>query len=248
MFELDQLKAWGGYAAADPFGIHVQGVWYVFFEMLVRAGNAVIAVASSKDLSDWQLLGVCLRERHHLSFPFVFEHGGRIYLMPESKSVRRVDLYRATEFPMRWERCDTLVRGRLMDATIAAWQGRYWMFAGWHSYWLKLFYASQPTGPWRRHWMPVARTYSKENVRPGGRPISMEGELVRFVQDNRACYGKQLRAMKVTCLNRLWFSERPFGKSPILTPEGTGWYGHRMHHLDLHPYQGGWVGFVDGCN
>jgi len=261
IFDRESLRPWNGYGAADPFAIFVRDRWYLFFELLVRnEGNAVIAVASSYDLKQWQVLGIALKESHHLSYPFVFEHGGEIYMMPESKSVRQVNLYRAVDFPLRWERCATLVTGAIMDASIIQHRDRWWMFAGWKSYWLKLFHAPSPLGPWQSHWMPIARAYSKKNVRPGGRPVHMpvhiadgKGSILRFAQDNRKCYGHQIQAMKVTQLNRLWFRERPYREEPIFSPAGTGWYCDRMHHLDLHPnisntFPGRWIGFVDGCN
>lgn len=242
------LEEWGGVAAADPFGIQVDGVWFVFFEMFTRSANAVIGVASSDDLDRWTVHGTCLRESHHLSYPFVFRHGEDIFMVPESKSVRRVDAYRAIDFPMRWERVATLARGRLMDATMVPWRGRYWLISCWHSYWLRAFWSDHPLGPYRPHWLPVVRTYSKRNVRPGGRIVSVDGRLIRPVQDNTECYGKQLRGMVIERLDRGWFSERPLQATPLLQPSGTTWHSQRMHHLDLHPLGKGWLGFVDGCN
>ncbi len=248
LFPLQKLHAFDGFAAADPFAMQVDGTWYVFFEMLRRSASAVIAVASSRDLTHWEMLGVCLAAPHHLSFPFVFEHGGERYMMPESKSARRVDLYRAIEFPMRWERCATLIRGRYMDATLIEQSGRFWMHAGWHSYWLCLFSAPHPLGPWRRHWLPFARLYNKSNVRPAGRPIQVDGKWIRFVQDNHQGYGKQVQALEITCMNSWWYSERPWLDRPILAPAGEGWRKERMHHIDPHGLGHEWLAWVDGCN
>jgi hypothetical protein len=248
IIQSSSLEPWGGIAAADPFGIQVGGVWFVFFEMFTRSANAVIGVAASSDLDRWQIHGTCLQEPHHLSYPFVFRHEDDIFMVPESKSVRRVDAYRAVDFPMRWERVATLARGRLMDATLVPWQGRYWLLSGWHSYWLRAFWSDHPIGPYRPHWLPVVRTYSKGNVRPGGRIVSVDGRLIRPVQDNTQGYGKQLRAMVIERLDRGWFSERALQASPLFQPSGTTWHSQRMHHLDLHPLENGWLGFVDGCN
>lgn len=248
LFDRRELEPLGGFAAADPFAIYENGIWFVFFEMLIRKSNAVIAVASSSDLDRWKIHGICLRESHHLSYPFVFRDGKEIYMVPESKSAREVIAYRAVDFPMRWERCATLARGRLMDATIVPWHGRYWILSGWHSYWLRAFWSNHPLGPYRPHWLPIARTYSKKNVRPGGRIVSVKGQLIRPVQDNTECYGKQLRAMVIERLDRGWFSEKPLQPTPLLQPAGTTWFASRIHHLDLHAWQDGWLGFVDGCN
>lgn len=248
LFNRKELTRLGGYAAADPFGMQVNGTWYVFFEMLVRDGNAVIAVAKSEDLSVWSLEGVCLRAPHHLSYPYLLEQDGTLYMIPESKSARCVDLYRSVDFPLRWEKVGTLLRGRYMDASVFRWNGRLWMLAGWHSYWLKAFWAERVEGPWHRHWMPAVRRYSKRDVRPGGRPTIVDGALVRFAQDNRECYGRQLRAMRITRLNRWWYSEKPWMEGPLLYPGSHAWCSQRIHHLDLHRHQDTWLGFTDGCD
>ncbi len=257
----EMLAQCDGIGAADPFAIQRNGTWYLFFEMFrANSAKAVIAAATSQDLVHWELVGTVLETPHHLSYPFVFEHEGEYYLMPESKSVRRVDLYRAVEFPTRWVLDRTLLRGRLMDCSMVHHQGRYWMFAGWHSYWLKLFFASSPLGPWTRHWMPMIRNYSKSSTRPGGRPIHWQNQLIRFSQDNTDYYGQQLRAWTVTQMNRLWYSEQPYSDKPILHGSGvlSDWNGRCMHHID--PFtieQPSGIGnakvskelfaFVDGC-
>jgi len=257
IFAAQALSPWNGYGAADPFAIWVDGICYVFFEMLVRSQkNAVIAVASSNDLEHWQVEGIAIQEAYHLSYPFVFHYAGQIYMMPESKSQRRVDLYRAVDFPMRWEKVGPMIYGRVMDASFVEHEGRFWMFAGWHSYWLRLFYADSPLGPWKAHWQPIARLYSKRDVRPGGRPVQVGGALIRFAQDNRKHYGHQLRAMQILKMNRLWFRERAWVGSitrstePFLSPKQDRWYSRCLHHLDIGFYNdqanGHWLGFFDG--
>ena len=254
----DQFQKWNGAAVADPFAIYRDGAWYLFFELFQKGSDiAVIAASRSTDLLTWEPLGIVLRQRHHLSYPFVFEHDGEVYMMPESKSVKRVDLYRAVEFPYRWEFEKTILRGRLMDCSMVMHHGRYWVFAGWRSYGLKLFHASNPLGPWRRHWLPLIRGYSKSSSRPGGRPVHDCGQLIRFSQDCTTCYGHQLRAWRVTRMNRLWYSEKPLTKEPILTGSGQGWNARCMHHIDAYrvPKLGSdstgdqeWLAFVDGCS
>lgn len=257
IFTARALSPWNGYGAADPFAIWVNGICYVFFEMLVRGQqNAVIAVASSNDLEHWQVDGIAIQEAYHLSYPFVFNYAGQIYMMPESKSQRRVDLYRAVDFPMRWEKVGPLIHGRVMDASLVEHEGRFWMFAGWHSYWMRLFYANSPLGPWKAHWQPIARLYSKRDVRPGGRPIKVGDSLIRFAQDNRKHYGHQLRAMQIVKMNRLWFREQAWVGSmnrtnePFLSPKRDRWYSRCLHHLDVGFYNdqanGHWLGFFDG--
>ena len=252
------FAAWNGWALADPFVIQRNGFWYVFFELfLCNTPNAVIGAARSKNLRDWEPIGPVLDQPHHLSYPFVFEHGGQVYMMPESKSVKRVDLYRAVEFPNRWVFEKTLLRGPYMDCSLVKHRGGYWMFAGWRSYFLRLFYATNPLGPWKRHWLPIAKSYCKASTRPGGRPIQWNDQLIRFAQDNTDYYGQQLRAWQVTRMNRLWYSEVPLFDKPILQGAGSDrvWNGRCMHHIDPFLFQSSEngngaleiVALVDGC-
>ena len=248
---------WNGAAVADPFAIFRNGAWYLFFELFQKdSKNAVIGASRSENLRDWEPLGIVLKQPHHLSYPFVFEHDGQTYMMPESRSVRRVDLYRAVEFPFRWTFEKTILRGRLMDCSMVQHQKLFWIFAGWRSYGLKLFYARHPLGPWKSHWMPCIRGYSRSSSRPGGRPVLQNNKLVRFSQDCTDYYGQQLRAWNVTRMNRLWYSEEPLYREPILLGAGDGWNARCMHHIDafrvpaVNSGQGiehEWLAFVDGC-
>ncbi|HUP78761.1 MAG TPA: hypothetical protein VM260_09415, partial [Pirellula sp.] len=92
----NDFERWNGRAVADPFAIFRNGVWYLFFELFQKGSkNAVIGASRSKDLQNWEPLGIVLKQAHHLSYPFIFEHDGQVYMMPESKSVKRVDILRA---------------------------------------------------------------------------------------------------------------------------------------------------------
>lgn len=242
------VKHLGGTMAADPFAILVDGTWFLFFEMCVRdSPHAVIAAASSRDLLTWQPLGIVLDAGHHLSYPFVFEHGGGIFMMPESKKARAVTIYRAVKFPFRWEPVRTILRGKYFDASMVHHEGRWWLFAGWLSYSLRLFHANHPLGPWRPHAWPWIRTYAPSAARPGGRPVVIDGQLIRFAQDNVARYGHRLRAWRVTHLTPRWFAEEPWSPQPLLSPSGDGWNASGMHHIDPHRTANGeWIAFVDG--
>jgi hypothetical protein len=248
---------WSGIGAADPFAVRREDAWYLFFELFLQdKANAVIGAARSENLRDWEAIGIVLQQSHHLSYPFVFEHEGEIYMMPESKSVGRVDIFRAIEFPHRWVFEKTILRGKLMDCSMIYHSGRYWLFAGWRSYWLRLFYASSPLGPFKSHWLPTIRKYSKSSTRPGGRPIHHNGHLIRFSQDNQRYYGQQLRAWNVTRMNRFQYAEKPLFEEPILKGSGSGWNARCMHHIDAYSTENlpgmnqpcsEFIAFVDGC-
>jgi hypothetical protein len=99
-----------GYTLADPFVVEHAGTTVVFVEEIDDAGKGRIAAYELADGSA-RRIGVALEGPHHLSFPFVLVHGGRVFMCPEEATTGRVSLYEATDFPLGWTRRNTLVEG-----------------------------------------------------------------------------------------------------------------------------------------
>ena len=60
-----------------------------------------------------------IEEPYHLSYPFLFEFEGELYMIPEKARATRVDLYRCVAFPYQWELVKTLIEGfALADSTL----------------------------------------------------------------------------------------------------------------------------------
>jgi len=203
-----------GRFAADPFGVERQGVLHVLFEDYdQRRGRAVIshvAVSGGKPVSDPEPVfdpGV------HTSYPYLIEHGGGLYMLPETADARELVLYEATEFPRRWTRATTLIRGlAVSDATIIEHEGRWWMFATRkdHSVNNDLFvwHAESLTGPWRPHATNPVKTDAR-SARPAGTPFVADGILYRPGQDSSRTYGGRVVVNRVEALTPMDFSERP---------------------------------------
>ncbi len=67
----------------------------------------------------WSPPRTVLERDHHLSYPFVFEHEGAIYMLPETGEAGRIELHRAVEFPDHWELDRVLLDGlTALDATL----------------------------------------------------------------------------------------------------------------------------------
>ncbi|TGT23202.1 formyl transferase, partial [Mesorhizobium sp. M4B.F.Ca.ET.172.01.1.1] len=164
---------------------------------------------------------------YHLSYPFVFERDGEMWMVPESSANRTVDLYRATAFPGGWVKETTLLSDIVAsDATLVEHGGRWWMFAtvrdggGAFSDQLHLWSAPDFRGPWTAHPKnPVLIDIA--TARPAGRMVSRNGQLLRPVQDCRRSYGAALGIARVTQLDEAGFEQVV---ETILNP-GTGWAG-----------------------
>lgn len=120
---------------ADPF-LYIQGdVLYLFFETknaITMQGD--IGVARSIDNgASWEQMGVVMDEEWHLSYPYVFDYNGQIYMMPEGSKKGDLRLYRAVDFPLKWELEKVILKRPLIDTFIMEYESRYWLFGSDHS-------------------------------------------------------------------------------------------------------------------
>ena len=233
---------------ADPFLIRRNSTWHLFFELFnTKSGRGEIGVASSTDLSSWRFEKVILAEPFHLSYPFVFEHEGTYFMFPESRQAHGIRLYRATNFPLRWKFERELIAGEYSDPSPVFFEGRWWIFACKSPYSLAIFYANDLRGPWHEHEKSPFYVDDKGLARPGGRPVVVNDQLVRFVQDNREGYGKKVRAMVVDTLTPTEFAEHPADRDPFFAPHGDHWARNGMHHIaPVQREDKTWVAAIDG--
>lgn len=203
---------------ADPFPIEVGGRHYLFVEDYSHAaGRAVISVCEVGLDGGWSPPLVVLERDHHLSYPFVFEHGGAIYMLPETGQAGRVELYRAVEFPGRWRLDRVLLDGlAAVDATLHVEDGRLWLFANvvaGHGDRGELWLHSAPSldGPWRPHPQNPVVT-DPGTARPAGRLYRRGGVLVRPGQDCSRRYGEAVVLCRVDVLTPDAYRETPIGR------------------------------------
>lgn len=99
------IKAW----AADPFVFEKDGKVYIFaelFDYVTSLGTIGYCIYEGNPKVKWHQV---ITEPYHMSFPFIFENDGEIYIMPETSSNHTLSLYKAIEFPDKWEKCCDLI-------------------------------------------------------------------------------------------------------------------------------------------
>jgi hypothetical protein len=193
---------------ADPFGLHRDGALHVFVEAYdYRTKHAVIEHHEFGDDLVWRGASTCLAGPVHMSYPYVFEHDGEVFMVPETSKAHEVALYRATRFPDAWQRECALLDGIAgVDATPFRHEGTWWMF---HAIAgpdardrreLHVACADRLTGPWRAHpRSPVVRDIA--GSRPGGTPfLDRDGVVVLPVQDCARTYGGAIRFLRFATL------------------------------------------------
>jgi hypothetical protein len=220
---------------ADPFPIERDGRMFLFVEDFVHAvGYGVVSVVEFDASGPVGTPRPVLDTGSHLSYPFVFEHGGEVWLVPESGAAGTIDLYRAEAFPDRWVKEATLISGlTASDATLFEHDGRWWMLAtvrdegGAYSDALHIWSAPQLPGPWQPHRRnPVLVDIA--TARPAGRVVRRGAKLIRPFQDCDAGYGAALGLAEITRLDEDGFSQEVVA---TLRP-GPLWPGSRLHTLN----------------
>jgi hypothetical protein len=146
---------------ADPHVVQYEGRTHVFFEEFLYAERkGRIAVTTLDSGGRPGPVQVALDLDSHLSYPDVFVHDGRLFMIPEGASSGRVDLYECLGGPRDWAFRRTLLADTpLVDVSVVEWQGRWWLFgslkkpAGLRTAELLLLYSAEDpvTGVWREH-------------------------------------------------------------------------------------------------
>jgi hypothetical protein len=239
---------------ADPFMIRRDGQFHLFFEVLNKYRNSgEIGYARSRDLKSWEYVSIVLKERYHLSYPYVFEHKGEVYMIPECAGSNAVRLYRAIAFPLQWEFVTSLIKGQnryspLLDPSIVLHNNQWYLF----SYARKLnnlhlFTSVDLKGPWKEHPESPVVEASQSFARPGGRVVEHDGSLYRYAQDGLPRYGSKAWVFRITELTPESYREEPCPGGPVISEGSDPWHNAGMHTVDAHKMENGrWIAFVDG--
>ena len=204
-----------GHFWADPFLIDRGGRTLLFFEDFDESkGYASIRWAEVGDDCTVGTPATCLDLGLHLSFPFVFEHDGEVFMIPESIADGTVTLYRARSFPSDWVAEKVLFRGNAADTSLLREGGRFYFFTtlferndrGMKT---MLFVADALTGAWRLHpGSPVSSDV--RHARNGGAVLRRDGRLFRPTQNCGPSYGHGLNLEEIVALDEERYEERPW--------------------------------------
>jgi hypothetical protein len=199
---------------ADPFAVERDGRYFIFFEELpyqTRRGHLMaIEVFDHAEPGEAREI---LRQPYHLSYPFVFDWEGALYMIPETMENRTVELYRCEEFPHRWRLHQVLLRDvDAVDATLWRDGRRWWMFVNIaepgvdNTDELHLYWSATPLGPWTAHAAnPVVSDV--RCARSAGPLFSRDRVLFRPSQDCSLGYGHSVLINRVQVLNDETYQE-----------------------------------------
>jgi hypothetical protein len=203
---------------ADPFVIERDNKFYIFVEEFVYNRNkGHISVISVDINGNYSKPTKVLEKSYHLSYPFLFKEGSDLYMIPETKQNKTIDLYKCVEFPFKWTFETTLIKEiEAVDSTIIYRDNKYWLFTNiaankGASNFDELYVFSSKTldyGSWEPH--PKNPVVSDvKQARPAGGFFEYQNNLYRPSQNNTIRYGYGMKINKVVELNELNYEEIP---------------------------------------
>jgi hypothetical protein len=186
---------------ADPFGLWRDDALHVFaefFDYRDKIGRVdVLRYDRGLQLID---RATALRRPFHLSYPYLIETEGEVFLLPEAHRSGKLTAYRATHFPHAWTPAFDLLDLPAIDATpyqIAdgAWRMLFTLPGVGAMRQTHLATAPRFSGPWR-----VEHGAIHDNTatgRPGGTVFRHGARLIAPMQDCTATYGGAINLVDV---------------------------------------------------
>ena len=201
---------------ADPFVKEKHGKFYIFIEELIyNANKGHISVLTMDDKGNVSEPVRVLERSYHLSYPFLIEHHGIMYMIPETKQNRTIELYKCIEFPYKWEFERTLIKDiEAVDTTVIERDNKYWLFTNiavnrGASNLEELYIFSSDT-LLSDKWIPHVKNpvvSDIKNSRPAGKFFVYNNNLYRPSQNNTVRYGYGMKINKVLSLTELDYVE-----------------------------------------
>ena len=193
---------------ADPFAVEHEGRSFIFFEELpFKTEKGRIMAVEVRENGEAGEPQVALERPYHLSYPFIFDWNGSLYMMPETAANGTVEIYRCEAFPLQWRLHEIVLDGiSAYDATLWRQNDRWWMFVNVaepgadSTDELHLYWSTTPLGPWTAHrGNPIISDV--RCARPAGPLFSHDGNLYRPSQDCSLSYGHSVLINRVDVLH-----------------------------------------------
>ncbi len=194
---------------ADPFMYEDNGRHFLFVEQYFndqnRAGLGVYEIVEGMPVRNT----VIMDNPYHMSYPCVFKYKDCHWMIPESSSNQTLDLYKATDFPSKWEHVTSLIKGRRVVDTTVFVKGDDVFLLSYESvsnqYVLHVYLLDMKSYTLTN----VDEVCYKTNVgRPAGRLFEKDGKLYRPAQNCSTKYGESLYVYEVLELNNCSYSEQ----------------------------------------
>ncbi len=202
---------------ADPFIIKKDNNCYIFAEeMLHKDQKGRIILIKINQNGNQSPPKNILTRNYHLSYPYLFEDHGQLYMLPETSRNNSIELYKCTHFPDQWTQADTMMQNlEAADASLLKYSNKFWLFANIRQHPgvsinddLYLFYSDKLiNGNWTPHPMnPIVSDVRCS--RPAGKVFIRDQKIIRPAQDCSKYYGYKIQLREITELSEWNYKEK----------------------------------------
>ena len=227
---------------ADPF-LFVDKEWlYLFAETQRVDRHGEIEAWRTRDLENFEHLGVILHLPQHVSFPLVFRSEVGVHMLPETGSSNELAIYTFGDFPFQLRKQLILLKGKYFDSTIYQKNGLWWLFVT-SEKGLELYYSANLLANFKMHPVGVVST-NFSDCRSGGALIEWNGKLFRPAQNCAKSYGSNLGIMEIVNISENEYAE--ILVKPDIFDTSVNWRGCGAHHLSFAKFNGRNILAVDG--
>ena len=201
---------------ADPFIINRNKSTFIFLEEFNYNENKGVISVYEIHSEGYQKIGIAIKEKFHLSYPFLIENENNLFMIPETNSAKDIRIYKCIEFPLKWKLEKVLIAGiSSSDTNIIKYNQKFWMFTnidssgiGDHSSELHIFYSDDLLS---KNWTPHINNpviFNSLQARNGGKIIFKNNELLRvFQRQGFNTYGRSAGISKIKILTEDQYEE-----------------------------------------
>ena len=197
-------------SVADPFLFVNNDSLFLFYEKQILMNNGTIEMTYTKDLINWSAPITVLKHSTHLSYPFVFEDYGNVFMIPETYQKNNIQLYKANYDLTKWAFEKEILHGEnYVDTSIFIHDNVYYLFTTVENnnvYQLHLFFADKLLGEFKKH--PQSPIAIGDFIgRCGGSVFKLEDKIYRPVQIRENHYGESLSIFQIKVLSPTDYQE-----------------------------------------
>ena len=217
---------------ADPFGFYYQNELHIIYEDFLF--NERLGTTAALEFKDGKYTdnGIVIKEDFHMSYPFTFEYEGEIYCIPETYQANQVRLYKAVEFPKKWQLDRVLIDNYAgIDNTLLKYGDYWWLFStdkfGGHNCNLNIHFTKDLFGEWIAHPKNPVKTDIR-SARPAGTIFSKDGYFFRPSMDYSEKVEGRIVINKIIKLTTTDYKEESI---KTIDPYSNTYFSDKIHTL-----------------